>query len=432
MRLLPIQAAACAVLWAQSEPNAILDRARARIAELTRRLDRYVCVETVNRSYFSPSGPAKASPCTAPVMPGDPRSSYRLDSTDRLRVEVTVSESRELHSWPGATGFDMRDIDQLIGNGPVSTGSFALYLATIFGRPGGRFQYEGREIAGGTPRLRYRYEAPLEASRFQLKSGGASAPAPLDGEFWIDGATLNLGSLTARVSKIPRELRLCGVASTLHYQVLQIGDGQVLLPRRGELEIVHADGRASRNETTFASCREYQAESDVSFDIPPGEAETSIRPVARSRVALPLGLPVVLALETPIDSDSAATGDPVAARVVDPVRSPGSKEDLIPAGVMVHGRIRRMEHHLLPEPYFLFAIAFNRMELNGALVPFAARHEADPRAASELGAQLSVRATGIWFWDVGTFLFRTDKPRYVLPAGFKSKWFTLAIGSPQR
>jgi site-specific DNA recombinase len=39
-----------------------------------------------------------------------------------------------------------------------------------------------------------------------------------------------------------------------------------------------------------------------------------------------------------------------------------------------------------------------------------------------------VRATGIWFWDVGTFLFPTPKSHYIVPAGFESKWFTLATG----
>ena len=139
---------------------------------------------------------------------------------------------------------------------------------------------------------------------------------------------------------------------------------------------------------------------------------------------------MVLALQDPIDSDTAATGDSVSARVVKPVRRAGSGPDLIPAGAIVHGRIRRMEHHLSPEPYFLIAIAFNRMEIEGVLLPFAARHETDPKLTRELGASLTLRATGIWFWDVGTFLFPTSKPRLTLPAGFESTWFTLAVGTP--
>jgi len=434
MQLILALLACFAVVWAQSEPDAVLERVRAKVQGLTRRLDRYVCVETVNRSYFSPlpsrSKPPGSSSCPAPV-PGGVEESRELTSTDRLRVEVTVSQSRELHSWAGATGFDTREIDQLIENGPVSTGSFALYLSNIFDRPGVQFHYEGEEREGGRRELRYRYEASAQTSHFELKSGTARLPVAFEGKFWVDPETLDLVRLTVRASQVPAETGLCGVTSTLDYHLLRIGDGNVMLPRQGQLNIDYRDGRTTRNDTTFSSCREYQAESEVRFDVPAGESSAaSGSPAGRRRIVLPLGLPLTLALLNPIDSDSAATGDSVSARVVKPVRRAGTAEDLIPAGAIVYGRIRRMEHHLSPEPYFLIAIAFNRMEINGSLAPFAARHETDPKLVRELGASLTLRATGIWFWDVGTFLFPTSKSRLTIPAGFESTWFTLAIGTP--
>ena len=148
----------------------------------------------------------------------------------------------------------------------------------------------------------------------------------------------------------------------------------------------------------------------------------------RGRLVTPIGLPVTLALENPIDTDTAATGDPVSAKVVKAVRNPGSKDDVIPAGAVVRGRLRRVEHHLFPKPYFLIAMAFNRIDVQGVLSPFAAHSEADPALVKELGAKLDIRASGIWYWDVGTFLFPTDKTHYVMRAGFESKWFTLATG----
>lgn len=434
MRLILGLIALTAAVWAQSEPEALLERVRVKVQELSRRLDRYVCVETVNRSYFSPvlskARGVEASSCAVPA-PEHVEQNRQLTSTDRLRVEVTVSRSRELHSWAGATGFDTRDIDQLIENGPVSTGSFALYLSNIFDRPGIQFQYEGEERTTGRRILRYHYQASADASHFELKSGSARQPVAFEGKFWVDPETQDLVRLTVRASQAPPETGVCAVASTLDYHVLRIGDGNVLLPREGHLEIEYRDGRASRNDTTFSSCREYQAESEVRFDVPANETSAAAAsPAGRRRIVLPLGLPVVLALQEPIDSDTAATGDSVSARVLKPVRRPGSSEDLIPAGAIVHGRIRRMEHHLSPEPYFLISIAFNRMEVEGVLLPFAARHETDPKLTRELGANLSLRATGIWFWDVGTFLFPTTKPRLTIPAGFESTWFTLAIGTP--
>ena len=110
------------------------------------------------------------------------------------------------------------------------------------------------------------------------------------------------------------------------------------------------------------------------------------------------------------------------------VRRPGSKEDLIPAGAAAHGRIRRVEHHLLPVPYFLVAMSFNRVEIQGVVFPFVARSEPDAVRARELGVDLAVRQSGIWAWGVGTFLFPTGKSRLEIPAGFESRWFTLATG----
>ena len=214
----------------------------------------------------------------------------------------------------------------------------------------------------------------------------------------------------------------------MEYQTLHIGDSDVLLPRQSQLSIVQTGGRETRNDVSFANCREYQAESELVFSDHPDAGTAAAPRPGRGRLVIPIGLPVTLALESPIDSDTAATGDPVAAKVVKPVRRPGSKDDVIPAGAIVRGRIRRVEHHLLPRPYFLIAMAFNRIEVNGVVSPFAARNEVDPELAKDLGANTEIRASGIWYWDVGTFLFPTSKPRYVMPAGSESKWFTLATG----
>ena len=83
---------------------------------------------------------------------------------------------------------------------------------------------------------------------------------------------------------------------------------------------------------------------------------------------------------------------------------------------------------MLPTPYFLIAVAFNRVDVHGVVSPFVVHGEANAELARELGAKLEIRDTGIWFWGVGTFLFPTNKSRTIVPTGFESKWFTLATG----
>lgn len=428
-------AAALASGQSARDPDTVLEQARARLRAMSQSLEKYVCVETLDRSYYQ-----RVLPAEAPALPDAPpvcgkapaggaaREPLQLESTDRVRLEVTVSEGHELHSWPGATRFDTRDVDDLIRNGPVSTGSFGAYLASVFDQPGVTFHFNGERSANGKTLFEYRYQAPRSASRFEIKVDAAWRPAAYEGEIRIDPQSFELERLTIRIDEAPPGAAFCEAGATLDYQRVHIGDGEILLPRQSQLEIALQDGRQTSNITTFTNCREYQAESEIVFDAPSGAESTAAPRAGRGRVTLPIGLPVTLALAAPIDTATAAAGDPIAAKVVKPVLRPGTKEELIPAGATVHGRIRRVERHLLPTPYFKIAIAFNRVDVQGVLSPFVARSEADDYLAKRLGASLALRDTGIWYWGVGTFLFPSSKSQIVIPAGYESKWFTLATG----
>ena len=398
---------------------------------MAQNLEKYVCVETINRSYYQRVAPRKAPVIPGPLKacaPPPANDPYRVASTDRVRLEVTVSEGAELHSWPGATRFDERNVDDLIRNGPVSTGSFGAYLNSVFGQPGVSYQYKGEQSAHGKTLFEYAYHVPLAASRFEVKTDDGWHPSAYEGEFRVDPQTYELDSLTVRTVDPPEAAAFCEAAAALDYQQVHIGDSDLLLPRQAELEIELRDGGETRNLTAFSQCREYQAESEITFAESASTANASPQSAGRGRVALPIGLPVILALASSIDTAAAAAGDPVDAKVVKAVRRAGSSEELVPAGAIVRGRIRRVEHHLMPSPYFRIVLAFNRVEVDGAVSPFVVRSEPDKELAQKLGANLELRDTGIWYWGVGTFLFPSNKSDIVIPAGFESKWFTLATG----
>src|SRR5438477_10701042 len=99
------------------DPEKALVSARATLLPMTRRLTNYACIETVDRSYFRHTSG---------------REDLALESTDRLRLDVTVSQGREIHSWPGATRFDLRAVDEMISGGPIGAGAFATHLLDIF------------------------------------------------------------------------------------------------------------------------------------------------------------------------------------------------------------------------------------------------------------------------------------------------------------
>jgi hypothetical protein len=363
--------------------------------------------QAADRSYYQ-RVPPRAAPATVEAEPacGPPAHTARqLESTDRVRLEVTVSQGGELHSWPGATRFDARDVDELIRQGLVSTGSFAAYLASIFGRPGVAFHYMGEQSANGKSLFEYGYRVPLDASHFEIKVGAEWRPAAYEGEFWLDPQSLDLQRLMVRTSELPDGAPFCSASADLEYHGVPVGGSNVLLLRQSQLDIVLRNGAETRNVTTFSNCREYQAESEILFTGAADTESATAQGGGRGRVTLPLGLPVTLALAEPIDTDTAASGDAVSASVVKPVRRPGSNEVLIPAGAMVRGRIRRVEHHLLPKPYFLVRLAFNRVEVQGAVSPFVARSEPEEELVQALARtwRCATPASGSGAWAPSCF-----------------------------
>jgi hypothetical protein len=427
---LPLLILAAARGQAERDPGEALERARANLQSMTQRLSKYACIETVDRIYYEPPAePVGGQSCSliqaARANQAEPPA---IEASDRLRLEVTVSEGHEIHAWPGATRFDTRDVDEIIHQGPIGTGSFGTHLIGVFDNPAVDFHYVGEKTEGGRPVLEYSYHVSAQASRYRVKTGATWEIVPYDGTFWLDPQSLELRHFTMEAASLPRGSFMCQLQGALDYRQVHIGDGDVLLPSEGQLAIVMDTGRETTNRTTFSACREYQAESALRFD-DSNVDNAAAKPIVRTPLALPIGLPVDLALVDPIDTATAAAGDPVSAKVMKPVRRGAAGAILIHPGAMVLGRITRMEHHILPRPYFLISISFNRLARGDISSPFAAKYDGSEKLAKDLGAELHLASRGLEFWDVGTFLFPSSKPTYVLPAGWESKWDTLATPS---
>jgi hypothetical protein len=402
-------------------PEEILQRALARLRAESGNLSHYACVETVERHYFQAPEQVAGS-CTAA-----PNAAGRLEAVDRLRLEVTVSGGREIYSWPGATRFDSRDVSEIIREGPIGTGSFGTHLLGVFDNPGVRFEFAGERNEGARRLLEYRFAVPLDASRYRVRAGSFTEAIAYRGSFRLNADSLELDRLTFHAEPLPAASSMCALDAELDYSPVP-AHGDLLLPARGQLRIAFQDARQTNNVTTFAACREYTSESEVVFDEAPPASDAAPAASRAPQIALPIGLPVTLALTAPIDTATAAAGDLVEAKVVQPVRRAGSAATLIPAGAAVHGRLTRVERHLLPEPYFLVAMSFNRLDWEGASHRFAARLEPSAELVRQLGANaLGQGDGGFRYWGVGVLLFPTARERWVIPAGYQSKWMTLAV-----
>ena len=240
----------------------------------------------------------------------------------------------------------------------------------------------------------------IEASHFLIKAGTQWLPAGYSGSFAIDPRSLEIERFAMESDELPPTTSLCEVSTTNEYQ----GDNPMglLLPSVSRSHDILRDATETAQVTTFSNC------SDSAARPSPPETITDL--------ALPKQA-FGLALSTPIDTATAAAGDIISASLTEPILRSKFSAVLAPAGSIVTGRIVRMEHRLRPRNNFVVSLAFDRVEVEGKY--FRLRIKSDDN-----------RAATIPEWPMGTFSFPASNSRYVIPAGFKSKWLTVPLAQP--
>ena len=400
------------------DPAETLQRARNKLRDAARELANYACTETVERRYYDASPRSTAA---------DEPPEKLLEGTDRLRLEVTLANGREIFSWPGATRFDTRNIDSIIRQGPIGSGSFAAHLLAIANAPENQFSFQTATTEEGERLFEHRFFVPLGSSHYRIRAGGSWDTVPYEGSvrFSSDG---KIRELRVHTNSFPPASPITAVDAEVSYPPRATDGDEALLPSQSELRIRFKSGRETVNVTTFSDCREYQAESTLRFEdvtqVSGAQSHASV-----TNLLLPIGLPVRLELTSRLDAATAAAGDPIEARVARPVRDLRSGATLIPQGAVVRGRLTRVEHRLKPESYFAIAMSFSRVQWNGLVAPFAARSQPDPDVLRQVGLTED-EGGGLHFWNSGLFVFPTRQAQQILPEGFKSSWTTLATGSP--
>jgi hypothetical protein len=407
-------------VWAQpmtADAQQVLDLARAKVLHTTRNLPRYTCQETIEREYLQPS---KIYPQNKEVCPGAQRVDLIRAATDRIRLEVAISEGREINAWPGASRFDSRSADELITSGPISTGAFGTLLMGVFDNAGARIAFAGEKTLEGRRLFRYRFSVPLSASHYQVKmTGGIWWNTPYSGEFEIAVDSADLERLTEDTATLSVDSGMCRAETAIDYHYEKVGDGGFLIPQQARLRTSRPDGSATLSTTTFSACHQYTAESTLRFDDGEVPSEQGAKAAAKAGAAFAGGLEIALKLAAPIDSDAAAAGDIVWATIAKPVVNPKSKEVVAPAGVKVRGRIVTARHYWSDQRGFDLALEFDRYEMNGVTAPFAAILLAGE--ARIAGASVSLRPLE---WG-GVMSFHTKAARLVAPAGSETLWMTL-------
>ena len=249
------------------------------------------------------------------------------------------------------------------------------------------------------------------------------------GSFLVDPETSDLARLVIHTTQLPAETGTCEVTRILDYNRVRLGGADFLLPAEARLSIVHADGTVAENRIRYSACREFHSESRLRFD--PLPEDDPPRLVNEEASALPPGLPFRLVFTEPINSATAAAGDPIKARLKTPIRD-GSNKILVPEGASVGCRILSVKHFHAPQGSSLVVtVAVETLETAGTARPFKASFVPGAGRFVKLTGPLSVRVDigpldRSQSPDAGVFEFSDANADYVVESGLESNWLTLA------
>ena len=359
------------------DANEILARVRQRLLADLERMPRYTCVETVTRNNYPP--PLlwwHSSRSCAEIVAELGQHERKPKNWDRLRLDVAIGDQGEILSWVGAPRFEEGTLSELAGKGPLVSGDFGPFLGAIFKVAAVEFKQE--RIIDGRHVLEYSYDVPQQLSKYQVFDSSRKNwfITAYSGTFLLNRDDPDLVQLRIRTADLPPETGKCQAINEVEYGRVPIHGSDVLIPKTTQLWVIGRSGEEAMNRTFYANCREYSSKSVLRFNTSATtDSNTSGVPSADLSSAFPPGLNFRWRVVTPIDSDTAAAGDPVEGTLQSSIRDQHGSV-LAPTGAHIHGRLVQFSHF---GGFFALALKFESIELNGATVPFNVALAADDK-----------------------------------------------------
>lgn len=402
-------------LNAQPPAQILFNRVRQKVVESVARAANFTCTETVSRFNYLPLKPGACSGVEPPLA------DLRLQSNDRLRLDVGVSKSSEMYSWHGETTFNELGVEDLVVYGTIVTGTFSSFLAAIFRDARGTFRFESTYSLNGKPVSEFSFLIPREKSTWEVRGRtGAKAIVGYLGTFLVDPDTADLLSLKIKAADVPSALACCGIRIGIEYHLIPLESAMFLMPRTVESVTLLPDGAQSRDQIEYSDCHQFVGKSTIRFGASDSLAPSSPATELSER-ALPPGLTLRIRLAAAVDFNSNWLGDPVAGSIEAPVY--GAKHKLLaPAGARVTGRLIHMERVKAPSPHTEIGFDWRRLE-SGATSYRLAAHRAD-LAVTSRGPGWGLNSTSLADQLRPTQTFILEDGRTRLDADFVSIWVT--------
>jgi hypothetical protein len=238
-----------AELQPAEDPDALLGRIRARMAEHLAQLPNYTCHEVIDRFIR-------------------PVSSGSLNRQDTVELEVAFVGHRELFARSEAAKFEDQSISKLVTTGTIGNGVFGIHAEAVFTGDAASYKYVGSSKKDGHKTFRYDFNVPQEKSRFLVRHNSAEGIVGYKGSFWVDAETLDLVVLELKADHMPSYLGLSRIEEVMHYKQMRIRDTDFLLPSKSEHVAIEQFGFYYLNTIALERCREFAGESVVTFGAP--------------------------------------------------------------------------------------------------------------------------------------------------------------------
>ena len=343
----------CLPLGAAGDPflDRVLQQSRAHMA----RLPDFVCAQTIERSE---RGPAQE----------------RFQLKDRLHLEVASIGGKERFVKAGGARFTDRELRDLVTQGIVSTGGYALFLKHVAQPGSAEFHGVGIEVEFAERKARrYDFNVPQERSGYTIAVAPHEARVGFHGSLIADVETNEILRLDILADEIPPELGFDRTRAILTYRSIPVGGSRYPFAVEAETTVVALNGNEYRSQAQLGACRKYEAESKISFA--GAEDDPTPRP-APGPTAVALQLRRNLLIEINLDHEiafaTAAPDTPFRATLAEPLRD--GETVIAPAGTTVHGRVLGLERVAKPMDRYEVMLRLDAVELpGGAKIPVTAK-----------------------------------------------------------
>ncbi len=347
---------------------------------------RYACEASVTRERFGPTEGSAAG---------------RLLTSERLRVEVAVFGGRQMFAWPGDGSFRYERLDEMVGSGASGTGEFGPFAASFLTEsdPASvRLKWVVRH--GGEEVAEYGYRVRASRSHYEVVIGrGERERTGYEGSLFVDAATGGLRRIIIRVTDPPAASGVVRAEADTRYRREEGSARAGLFPEESVLTLELHGGSKAVNRTVYGGCREFRAESEISFGERTG---TGAGDAVAGEPGLPPGIEIRTKMLEAFSSTSGAAGDLWEMELARPIKRGGAT--LAPKGAVLKGRVVEVLREYVPQASVLVAIRFGTLEFDGKRIrvllsakalpaPLSDHSGWDP-ASQERNRKVGPRATG--------------------------------------